>query len=165
LRGRDGLRSRLARTYYARTGTAPTASALADALAVVEGMAADTEPEPIHLRVAPLPELAGAVVLDLGDPTGRVIVTRPGSWQLVEASPVLFRRTTLTHALPVPGLGHDLAELRELLNVDDAGFGLIVAWLLAALVPSIPHPILALTGEQGTAKSTAATFLVSLIDP
>ncbi len=81
---------------------------------------------------------------------------------------MLFRRTALTHPLPIPAsTGRDagLGRLRGLLNVDDDGFGLITAWLLAALIPEIPHPILALTGEQGTAKSTAARFLVSLVDP
>jgi hypothetical protein len=164
LRGRDGLRSRLARTYYARTGTAPAASALADALTVVEGMTSNTKAVSVALRVA---RHRGDVVLDLADPTGRVVVVGAGGWSLAETSPVLFRRTALTSSLPVPE-GNDtagLAQLRRLLNVDDSGFGLIVAWLLAALIPDIPHPILTLTGEQGTAKSTAARFLVSLIDP
>ena len=40
-----------------------------------------------------------------------------------------------------------------------------MAWLVAALFPEIPHPILALVGEQGTAKSTAARLVVSLVDP
>jgi hypothetical protein len=164
LRGRDGLRTRLARTYYARTGTAPSASSLVDALAVIEGMAGESRPVPVALRVA---KHRGQILLDLADPTGRVVIVTANGWALAETSPVLFRRTALTHALPVPepGAGRGLDQLRRLLNVDDAGFGLIVGWLVAALVPDIPHPILALTGEQGTAKSTAARFLVSLIDP
>ena len=163
LRGRDSLRQRLARTYYARTGVAPSASALADALTVIEGMTATLDPTPVALRVARHDD--ASLVLDLGDPTGRAVVTTGAGWQLVTASPVLFRRTALTSPLPIPGLGADLSGLRELLNVDDTGFGLIVGWLLSALIPDIPHPILALTGEQGTAKSTAARFLVSLVDP
>jgi hypothetical protein len=164
LRGRDGLRTRLARTYYARTGTAPSASALADALTVVEGMTSNTSAVPVALRVA---RYRGDVVLDLADPTGRVVLVGPSGWSLAETSPVLFRRTALTNPLPVPDGGGTagMVQLRRLLNVDDAGFGLIVAWLLAALIADIPHPILTLTGEQGTAKSTAARFLVSLIDP
>ncbi len=164
LRGRDGLRTRLARTYYARTGTAPAASALADALTVVEGMTANTRPVPVALRVA---RHRGDLVLDLADPTGRAVIIGPGGWSLTETSPVLFRRTALTHPLPVPDgdATAGVTQLRRLLNVGEDGFGLIVAWLLTALIPDIPHPILALTGEQGTAKSTAARFLVSLIDP
>jgi len=164
LRGRDGLRTRLARTYYARTGTAPSSSALVDALAVIEGMTAQSRPVPVALRVA---RHGRSIVLDLADPTGRAVVVRPGGWEVADSSPVLFRRTVLTHPLPIPeSVGQaGLGELRRLLNVDDAGLGLLTGWLLAALVPDIPHPILALTGEQGTAKSTAARFLVSLLDP
>lgn len=163
LRNRDGLRTRLANTYYARTGAAVSNSALADALTVLEGMTGRGESVPVALRVA---RHRDGLVLDLGDPTGRAVVVGRSGWSLVESSPVLFRRTTLTVALPVPESdGSGLAQLRELLNVDDDGFGLVVGWLLAALIPDIPHPILVLTGEQGTAKSTAARFLVSLIDP
>jgi hypothetical protein len=165
LRGRDGLRQRLARAYYAATGVAAGGSALADALTVIEGMAADSPTVPVGLRVAQRP--SGTVILDLGDPTGRAVVINPGGWHLAEMSPVLFRRTTLTSAMPIPagpGTG-TLDAFRKLLNVDDAGFRLIVGWLVAALIPDIPHPILALLGEQGTAKSTAAQFLVRLIDP
>jgi hypothetical protein len=162
LRGRDGLRQRLARTYYAHTGTAASSSALADALTVIEGMAAETGAEPVGLRVAAHDD---AVVLDLGDPTGLAVLIQPGRWHLLDVSPVLFRRTALTNALPPPADTGTLDAFRALLNVDDDGFSLIVAWLLAALIPGIPHPILALLGEQGTAKSTAAAFCVRLIDP
>ena len=37
---------------------------------------------------------------------------------------------------------------------DDDQWALLVAWLVAALRPSGPYPVLALLGEQGTAKST-----------
>lgn len=162
LRGRDGLRQRLARAYYAETRSAASSSALADALTVVEGMAVESSAEPVGLRVA---AHAGGVVLDLGDTTGRVVWVEPGAWRIEKRSPVLFRRTALTQALPEPTRGGNLQGFRRLLNVDDDGFSLIVAWLLAALIPDIPHPILALLGEQGTAKSTAAAFCVGLIDP
>ncbi len=162
LRGRDGLRQRLARAYYAETGSAASSSALGDALTVVEGMAADGPAEIVGLRVA---APGGGVGRALGDPTGRVGRGEPGRWWIESNSPVLFRRTALTQALPVPERPGSLDGFRRLLNVDDDGFALIVAWLLAALIPNIPHPILALLGEQGTAKSTAAAFCVGLIDP
>lgn len=47
--------------------------------------------------------------------------------------------------------------LRSFLNVrSDQDFVLIVAWLLAALRDRGPYPVLGLSGEQGTAKSTLA---------
>ena len=163
LRGENGLRTRLARAFFDETQTAPGASALADALNVLEGQAVDTEPEPVALRVA---KHDGALILDLGLPDGRAVVITPGEWHVEPESPVLFRRTRLTSPLPIPDRdGNGLDRLRALLNVGESGFRLLVAWLVAALFPDIPHPILALSGEQGTAKSTTGRSLVCLIDP
>ena len=55
--------------------------------------------------------------------------------------------------------------LRNFINVTDADFRLFVAWLLGALRPCGPYPILVITGEQGAAKSTAAQVARALIDP
>ena len=52
------------------------------------------------------------------------------------------------------GRSGDLGKLRDLLRVDDDVWPLVVAWLVSVLVlPGQPVPVLALTGEQGTAKS------------
>ena len=37
--------------------------------------------------------------------------------------------------------------------------------MVSALIPEIPHPILAFKGEQGTGKTTAARCIVQIIDP
>jgi hypothetical protein len=163
LRGRDALRTRLAGQYYDKYTSSPAGSALTDALTVLEGQAERNDPEPVALRVAPAGERA--VVLDLGGVDGRCVLVGPAGWNELDRAPVLFRRSALTAPLPTPARGGDLAPLRDLLNVDEAGFRLVVAWLVAALFPEIPHPILALVGEQGTAKSTAARLVVSLVDP
>jgi hypothetical protein len=163
LRGRDALRTRLARLYYDTHGQTPNGGALSDALTVLEGQAERTDPTPVALRVA---AAAGSrVVLDLGTADGTCVVIGPDGWQLAPRSPVLFRRSALTAPLPEPHRNGSLDPLRRLLNVDEIGFRLIVAWLVAALVPDMPHPILCLSGEQGTAKSTAARLVVSLVDP
>jgi hypothetical protein len=163
LRGRAGLRSRLADLYYDTYQQAPSSAALTDALAVLEAQAERTDPVPVALRVAQAAERS--IVVDLGAADGRVVLVEPGGWRIIDRAPVLFRRSGLTAPLPEPTRGGSLDGLRALLNVDEARFRLCVAWLVAALVPDIPHPILALFGEQGTAKSTAARLLVSLIDP
>ena len=162
LRSENGLRTRLARAYFDQTQSAPGASALADALNVLEGQAVDTDPEPVALRVA---RHEGNLVLDLGQADGRCVVISPGEWHVEPESPVLFRRTRLTSPLPTPArTDNGLDGLRDLLNVSEPGFRLLVAWLVAALFPDIPHPILSLTGEQGTAKSTTGRLLVCLVD-
>ncbi|MGD9648217.1 MAG: hypothetical protein AB7U73_21075, partial [Pirellulales bacterium] len=55
--------------------------------------------------------------------------------------------------------------LRSFLNVADEFWPLILGWLVAALRPRGPYPVLCLHGEQGSAKSTTALLLRSLVDP
>ncbi len=160
--GGDSLRAELALAHHQAHGKPPTASALADALLTLEGQAMTAPREKVALRVA---THDGAVILDLGDETGRAAVVGPDGWQVVDRSPVLFRRTELTGALPIPGRGGTLDELAKLLNVSDDTWPLVLGWLVAALLPDLPHPVLLLGGEQGTGKSTAETMLAGLIDP
>jgi hypothetical protein len=162
--GQASLRAELAAGYARKTGRVPASSALADALNVLEGIAIDRPPVPLALRVA---RHQAGLVLDLGDPAGRVVVLTSGGWEVAERSPVLFRRTKLTGILPEPERGGRLEALRELglVNLSESTWPLAVAWLVAALVPDIAHPIPLLVGEQGTGKSTTARLLSRLVDP
>jgi hypothetical protein len=59
-----------------------------------------------------------------------------------------------------------IQELRPFLNIHgDALFILAVGWLLGALRAYGPYAILAVFGEQGTAKSFFCRFLHNIIDP
>jgi len=160
--GQASLRAELAAVYADLHQRAPSSSALADAMQVLEGRAMRATPAALALRVA---RHGDGLVLDLGDPSGRVVVLGPGGWELAERSPVLFRRTKLTSALPTPERGGDLGELRGLVNLSPASWPLALAWLVASLIPELPHPIPLLTGEQGAGKSTTARILTRLVDP
>ena len=67
--------------------------------------------------------------------------------------------------LPEPVAGGTLAELDKHLHMTPSGYVLTKAWLVAALHPRGPYPPLALTGEQGTSKSTTLAMLRHLVDP
>ena len=64
-----------------------------------------------------------------------------------------------------PARGMSIDRLRPFLNINANDFVLVVAYLLAALRPGGPYPVLALIGEHGTAKTTLVRVLRSLIDP
>ena len=56
--------------------------------------------------------------------------------------------------------------MRSFLNVQsDADFVLVVAWALACLRNRGPYPVIVLSGEQGSAKSTFSAILRALLDP
>ena len=163
LRGRGSLRAELAAAYRRSEGKPPSSSSLADALAVLEGMALAEDRTALHVRVArPRPE---RVVLDLGDESGQSILVTPEGWKVSDQRDVLFRRTQASGRLPVPEHHGELGELRDLLNVADGSWPLVLGWLVAALIEDIPHPVMALLGEQGTGKSTAQRTLARTIDP
>lgn len=158
---KDALRATLAREYRLRYEATPSATALTDALTTLQGEARESKPREVHLRVARNGE---KIVIDLGRTDGRVVVVGNGGWQERDKSPVIFRRTALTGELPIPESGGDLRLLRDLLHVSDETWTLILGWLIAALVPDIPHPILMLGGQQGAGKSTTARVLVTVVD-
>lgn len=69
-------------------------------------------------------------------------------------------------SLPTPVAGDSVNALRPFVNVADINeFRLLLAWLVTVLRPRGPYPILMLQGEQGSAKSTTARVLRSLVDP
>jgi hypothetical protein len=162
--GRHSLRATLAKLFYEKNATTARAQDLADALLVLEGRAADLDPTDVALRVGRDPD-DGRIILDLGRDDGAVVAVGAGYWDILDRSPILFFRTAATLPLPQPYADGNLDGLRELLNVDDEDWPLLAAWVVAALIQDIPHPVLTLLGEQGTAKSTAARLLASLIDP
>lgn len=164
LRGKAGLRSQLARIFAdASAGTVPSQSALADAMTVLEGVAAVADPRTPHLRVARHDD---RIIVDLGTADGRCVAVGPDGWQRLPASPVVFRRSGAMKSLPEPVRdGDGLARLRGLLNMTDDGFRLLVAWLVAAFIPDLPHPILTFRGEQGTGKSWSAAMVIGIADP
>jgi hypothetical protein len=115
------------------------------------------------LRVA---EHDGALYLDLGDDSWRAVqITRDG-WQVIDCPPVHFVRPGAMLPLPVPVRGGNVSELFDLVNIPPGpDRALALAWLVSALRPSRPMPLLALHAEQGSAKSTTARMLAALIDP
>ena len=136
---------------------------LADALTVIEGKALFEGPEcRVWLRLA---EAGDKLYLDLADEAGRAVEIDSAGWRLVTSPPVRFPRRRASLPLPVPVAGGSLALLRALVNVREGDWWLLLAWLFSCFRPNGPFPLLALNGEQGSAKTTAGKLLQRLIDP
>lgn len=116
----------------------------------------------LHTRMA---EHEGALWVDLGDAAWRSIKLTPAGWTTETRSPVKFRRPRGLLALPEPAPTGALEHLRPYINVTTEDFPLVAAWLVAALRPNRPFPVLMLHGEQGSAKSTTCKVLRRLLDP
>lgn len=110
--------------------------------------------------------------VDLGDDTWAAVRLTKGGWEIVRRADVGLYRADTAQALPVPvrtdpaARADTLSSLRRLLNLpNDDALKLVVAWMVAALWPTGPYPILAIDGEQGSAKSSTARAIRRLTDP
>ena len=93
----------LRRCYYQETGTAPSGSAIASALDLLEARAQFDAPErTVNIRVA---EHAGRLYVDLADEHWRAVVIGPDGWRVIGCPPVRFRRSPGMLLLPVPERG------------------------------------------------------------
>jgi hypothetical protein len=154
----------LRRCYYQATGAAASSAAIAAALDLLEARAQFDAPErTVNIRVA---EHADCVYLDLADEHWRAVEIGADGWRVLERPPVRFRRAPGMLPLPVPERGGSIEALRSFLNLSSQNnFVLVVAWLLAALRPAGPYPLLTISGEQGSAKTFLSKLLRALVDP
>jgi len=158
------FRSFLRRCHYQATGEAASAAEIRSALDLLEARALFDGPErTVHIRTA---EHEGHIYLDLADEHWRVVDIGADGWRVIGSPPVRFRRPAGMLPLPIPERGGSIEALRSFLNLPNGNdFVLIVAWLLAALRASGPYPLLAISGEQGSAKTVLSKLLRALIDP
>lgn len=163
IRGK-GFRRWLAGRFFEATQGAPSSEALQATLNVFEAKAQFDAPERIaHVRVGGLHD---KLYLDLGDKSWRAVEIDASGWRIVDSPPVRFRRATGSKPLPVPEMGGSVEAMRRFLNVEsEDDFVLVVSWALAVLRNRGPYPLLVLSGEQGSAKSTFSAILRATLDP
>jgi putative DNA primase/helicase len=150
--------------YYHKMGLALPAPALDDIRRTLDIKAYEDgrEYEPF-VRVG---SYNGNIYLDLCDDAWRVVEVTPKGWRVVDRPVVKFLRPASARPLPEPEAGDMIEQLRGFINLaNDDEFKLIVSWLVAALRPGSPFPILIVNGTQGTGKSVLCRVLRSLIDP
>lgn len=143
----------------------PRGGDLGDALTAINGLALEGPSRRVYTRIA---GHGGDIYIDLGGTDERAIKITPDGWSVVERPPVLFTASKALAALPAPdekGGVKDLIRLKKVLNMSDEDFYLVVCWMIGALRPGIPYPVLLLSGLAGTAKSTGSAIIRSLIDP
>ena len=159
-----GFRQWLERQYYEKMEGATGSEALASAISLVAAKARFDGPElPVSVRTG---GHDGKIYLDLCDESWRAVEVDADGWRIVETPPVRFSRTPGMRPIPEPVPGGNVNALRQFLNVkSDQDFTLTKSWCLGVLRDIGPYPLIVLAGEQGSAKSTLADILRSLLDP
>ncbi len=159
-----GFELQLRRIHFKSTGEGLRDDALREATATLGAKAIfDGIEKPVFHRVA---GLEGKILFDLGDAEGRAVEVDAKGWRLLEDHGVPFIRKRSDLPFPVPAAGGSIEELRDFTNcANEASFKLFVGAAITCLHPTGPYLLIYITGEQGSAKSTHAKLLASLVDP
>ncbi|MBR2543047.1 hypothetical protein IKF03_00355 [Candidatus Saccharibacteria bacterium] len=105
----------------------------------------------------------GNIWYDLG--SGAIKIT-PKGWTIVHQPPILFMRNYSQQEQVFPEKGGSIWELFEYINVkNDQDKLLLIAFLVASLIPGTNKPILAISGPAGSGKSECTKTLKMLMDP
>ncbi len=136
-----------------------------DALGTLEGYAIhEGSCHAVHVRLA---EHSGRLYLDLGSDRFDVVEIDPDGWRVLENQNIVkFRRPSGMAALPYPQNGGNIEVLKRYVNLSNPeDWPLIVGFIVGCFHPAGPYPILDVTGEQGSAKSTLLRLIKAIIDP
>jgi hypothetical protein len=157
------FKSWLRREHFLHHGKAPNSDAVNSAGGVLEGIACfDGAEHELHNRLA---WHDGAIWYDLTDSRWRAVRVDATGWRVVDRPPTLFRRYAHQRAQVEPAPAGDARGILRFLNVRHDDELLLLAWLVAAFVPEIPHPIPDFHGEKGSGKTAGQRALRRLIDP
>jgi hypothetical protein len=149
--------------FYDRTdGKVLGSQTMADGLNMLEMMGSRGELREVSLRTA---EYEGKTYVDLGSDDWTAVEIDTNGWRIIPAPPVRFWRPSSMLPLPVPIEGGSLSELRELINVDDSSWALMITFVLFCYRPRMKYPILEISAHRGSGKTAAAEILKGLIDP
>lgn len=158
------FRQWLGQLYYFSTGSVAGKSSCEEAIELLSFQS--DKQRTTYLRVGGNGQ---SIYIDIGNEKWEAIEVNAQGWQVVESSPVAFRRSAKMKALPTPervtNVDASLKELFTLINVAQEDRILVLAWLLAAMRDKGPYPILALIAEAGSAKTTTAKALKRLVSP
>jgi hypothetical protein len=162
----QGFRDIVSKVYYEKTGKGISSFTLDGVVSTVTARARFEGPEhSVFIRVGESTS-TGAIEVDLGDASGLALKIDAAGARVAPPS-CRFIRPAGMQPLPIPDVAHgDIKPLWNLINVPgETERVMLASWLVMALHPKGPYPVLILQGEQGSAKTTAMNLLRGLIDP
>lgn len=156
----------LARLFLQTTGKLPCKADIKKASEELEWLALLVgQKREVFNRIV---KLGNAIYIDLVNSEWDQVKITAAGWNIISCSdsPARFIRQPGMLEIAKPIKGGSLDTLRDFTNPgNEESFILIVSWLLGAMNPDGPFPILIINGVQGSLKSTTIKILRSCIDP
>jgi hypothetical protein len=158
----------LARLFYDRNGNkVVNADSITNAIQVIQAKAEyEGQTIPLSLRVA---WQNGDIYFDLSNNEWQCIKISQHNWELIDHSPypMFIRYNQISQTEPDRNYEHDIFDrFLKLTNLKENHDRILIkAYIISLFVPDIPHAMLILHGEKGSAKSTLQTLIKLLVDP
>lgn len=150
--------------FYQNYSKAVNNDALNTALSNLEAaLPYNLEEHKVNIRVA---QKDGVIYYDLCNKNWEVVEITSQGWEIINDSPVLFKRFPHQKAQVIPSKDGDVSAILEFLNLKNGDTQtLVLIWLAVVFISDIPHPIPVLYGSQGSAKSFFFKLLKEIADP
>ena len=160
------VRGWLRRLWHRSRGGALRREVVSDVVGTIEGLAYSADEDVTHVAHHRVAGDQDAIYIHVGHGEGVIEVTR-ARWCMATDPPVRMVATRGMLSLARPSTHGDLSRLRDLHPAlrDDDTYALIVSWLVGCMRPWGSYAILVLLGEHGSAKSSLARTLQSIVDP
>ena len=160
----------LSKLYYENnSGKVVNAEAITNAIQVLQAKAEfNGQTIPLHLRAA---WYNGNIYYDMTDEKWHCIKISKDNWELLThtPTPMFVRYNQISQAKLDRSYDQNIfdkfLELTNLNENDHDNRLLLKAYIVSLFIPEIPHAILILHGEKGSAKSTLQTLIKLLVDP
>jgi len=155
----------LAGLLWENKGTPANPAAINSAIMVLENQACRKKEIKLNNRVG---KSEDKILFDLGDKEWRYVEITSKGWKIKEEPIIFFRR--YKHQKPIFKIHigkrkYSLDDFIKLINIKNEDEKLLLkVYIVSLLIPDIPHPILILYGDKGSAKSMAFKLIRSLVD-
>jgi hypothetical protein len=103
-----------------------------------------------------------AIYYDLGNQSAVKVTTN--GWEIVD-SPPIFRRYSSHKVQVTPKAGGRFERFFEFVNHEERDRLLLAVYMISSFIPNIAHPVLYVYGAHGSAKSSLAAKIKTVIDP
>jgi putative DNA primase/helicase len=160
--------------FYTQYETAPSPDALRSALRTLEARAryGEWKPQTVDQRLGfeGDPFMPSKIILNLANPSGDLLEITSQGWQITDNLHHSFRQPVAALALPRPVQAQDAAAnpldtFAKLFPFSEGDRVRVFTWLISALRPVGPYPVLVIRGPAASGKSFLARTLRALIDP
>jgi hypothetical protein len=165
----NAFRRFLTKLYYDSEGKIIGSEAVKNVVSILQARADFEGPTyPLSLRVAWHND---DIYYDMTNDNWSCVRITPQEWQLVDKTPIpmFMRYTQISQADAIRDYPLDIFDqflgLTNLKRENEDDRLLLMVYIVSLFIPDIPHVMLVLHGEKGSAKSTLQTLIKMLVDP